>query len=105
MSSIVLKGKNPLKAIRLLQKSTIVCFDVDSTLSRHEGLEELSEFIGTPQTIAKIKEITTEYISFFLFIHIHFRIPALYHCKYPTIIFPFPTPSSNSFSFSLPLER
>lgn len=39
-------NKNASQAIEVLKASNIVCFDVDSTVIKEEGIDELAKFCG-----------------------------------------------------------
>ncbi|KAK8803356.1 hypothetical protein WA158_001050 [Blastocystis sp. Blastoise] len=57
---ISLKGYNPYKAISVLKNSKVVCFDVDSTISQHEGLEQFAQYNCNLSQLEFIKKITNQ---------------------------------------------
>lgn len=48
------KSKNAAGAAQVIQNSHIVCFDVDSTVIREEGIDELAQFCGKGQEVARL---------------------------------------------------
>eukprot|EP00941_MAST-03F_sp_MAST-3F-sp1_P002734 g2734.t1 len=38
----------------ILRASKVVCFDVDSTVSPEEGIDELAEFLGKGPAVAEL---------------------------------------------------
>jgi phosphoserine phosphatase len=48
------KGKRVKQAAEILKKSDIVCFDVDSTVIKEEGIDELAKFCGKGQEVARL---------------------------------------------------
>lgn len=48
------KSKRVLEAKRIIQSADIVCFDVDSTVIREEGIDELAEFCGKGEEVANL---------------------------------------------------
>lgn len=47
-------AKCPDLAAKVIQKSHIVCFDVDSTVIREEGIDELADFCGKGSEVARV---------------------------------------------------
>ena len=54
------RGCRPEWAIRVFQNAQCVFFDVDSTLSNQEGLDELARYLGKYDQVSKLTE---EYIE------------------------------------------
>lgn len=48
------KSKNASDAAQIIQNSQVVCFDVDSTVIREEGIDELAKFCGKGQEVARL---------------------------------------------------
>lgn len=48
------KSKNSAEAAQIIRNSQVVCFDVDSTVIREEGIDELAKFCGKGQEVAKL---------------------------------------------------
>jgi phosphoserine phosphatase len=48
------KSKRVLEAKRIIQSADIVCFDVDSTVIREEGIDELAEFCGKGEEVSNL---------------------------------------------------
>ncbi|XP_031633304.1 phosphoserine phosphatase-like [Contarinia nasturtii] len=48
------KSKNPSGAAHVIEHSQIVCFDIDSTVIREEGIDELAKFCGKGQEVARL---------------------------------------------------
>lgn len=48
------KSKNSSAAVQVIKNSKIVCFDVDSTVIREEGIDELAKFCGKGQEVARL---------------------------------------------------
>lgn len=48
------KSKNADLAAKIIQQSHIVCFDVDSTVIKEEGIDELAEFCGKGSEVARV---------------------------------------------------
>ena len=48
------KTKRVLEAKEIIGTADIVCFDVDSTVILEEGIDELAEFCGKGQEVAKL---------------------------------------------------
>lgn len=48
------KTKRVLEAKEIISTADIVCFDVDSTVILEEGIDELAEFCGKGQEVAKL---------------------------------------------------
>lgn len=48
------KSKNAAGAAQVIRNSQIVCFDVDSTVIREEGIDELAQFCGKGQEVARL---------------------------------------------------
>ncbi|XP_031638137.1 phosphoserine phosphatase-like, partial [Contarinia nasturtii] len=46
--------KNAFKASQIIKNSQIVCFDVDSTVIREEGIDELAKFCGKGEEVARL---------------------------------------------------
>lgn len=46
--------KNPEIAAMIVNKSHIVCFDVDSTVIKEEGIDELADFCGKGSEVARV---------------------------------------------------
>lgn len=57
MDSNNANNKNVSKAIEILRNSDIVCFDVDSTVIKEEGIDELAKFCGKG---AEVERLTRE---------------------------------------------
>lgn len=53
-SAAVAKSKCADLAAKIIQKSHIVCFDVDSTVIREEGIDELADFCGKGSEVARV---------------------------------------------------
>lgn len=47
-------NKNVRQAIDVLKASDIVCFDVDSTVIKEEGIDELAKFCGKGAEVEKL---------------------------------------------------
>lgn len=48
------KSKNAAGASQVIRNSQVVCFDVDSTVIREEGIDELAQFCGKGQEVARL---------------------------------------------------
>lgn len=48
------KVKKAKEAAQILNKSKIVCFDVDSTVIQEEGIDELAKFCGKGQEVSRL---------------------------------------------------
>lgn len=48
------KAKKVKEAAQILNKSKIVCFDVDSTVIQEEGIDELAKFCGKGQEVSRL---------------------------------------------------
>lgn len=48
------KSKKAKEAAQILNKSKIVCFDVDSTVIQEEGIDELAKFCGKGQEVSRL---------------------------------------------------
>lgn len=48
------KSKNAAAAAQVIRNTQIVCFDVDSTVIREEGIDELAQFCGKGQEVARL---------------------------------------------------
>lgn len=48
------KTKNAALAAQIIRNSQIVCFDVDSTVIREEGIDELAKYCGKGQEVARL---------------------------------------------------
>lgn len=48
------KVKKAKEAALVLNKSKIVCFDVDSTVIQEEGIDELAKFCGKGQEVSRL---------------------------------------------------
>lgn len=48
------KTKNGTRAAEIIKRSQVVCFDVDSTVIREEGIDELAKFCGKGQEVARL---------------------------------------------------
>ncbi|XP_037047969.1 phosphoserine phosphatase isoform X2 [Bradysia coprophila] len=48
------KSKNASEAAQIIRNSQVVCFDVDSTVIREEGIDELAKFCGKGQEVARL---------------------------------------------------
>lgn len=48
------KTKNGTEAAEIIKRSQVVCFDVDSTVIREEGIDELAKFCGKGQEVARL---------------------------------------------------
>ncbi|KAJ6646555.1 Phosphoserine phosphatase, partial [Pseudolycoriella hygida] len=48
------KSKNAAEAAQIIRNSQVVCFDVDSTVIREEGIDELAKFCGKGQEVARL---------------------------------------------------
>lgn len=48
------KAKRILEAKRIIQSADVVCFDVDSTVIREEGIDELADFCGKGEEVANL---------------------------------------------------
>lgn len=48
------KTKNGAEAAEVIKRSQVVCFDVDSTVIREEGIDELAKFCGKGQEVARL---------------------------------------------------
>lgn len=53
-SAVDNKSKRVLEAKRIIQSADIVCFDVDSTVIREEGIDELAEFCGKGEEVSNL---------------------------------------------------
>lgn len=53
-NSVEDKSKNPSGAAYIVKHSQIVCFDVDSTVIREEGIDKLAQFCGKEQDVARL---------------------------------------------------
>lgn len=47
-------SKNSTEAAQIINNSQVVCFDVDSTVIREEGIDELAKFCGKGQEVARL---------------------------------------------------
>lgn len=52
----ILRGCRPQWAIRALQRAQCVFFDVDSTLTDQEGIDELARFLGKYEQVSSLTE-------------------------------------------------
>ena len=50
------RGCRPEWAIRVFQNAQCVFFDVDSTLSNQEGLDELARYLGKYDQVSRLTE-------------------------------------------------
>lgn len=48
------KSKNSQEAAQIIQNADIVCFDVDSTVIREEGIDELARYLGKGEDVARL---------------------------------------------------
>lgn len=48
------KSKHVKDAAQIIKNSQIVCFDVDSTVIREEGIDELAKYCGKGQEVARL---------------------------------------------------
>lgn len=48
------KSKNASEAAQIIRNSQVVCFDVDSTVIREEGIDELAKFCGKGHEVARL---------------------------------------------------
>lgn len=48
------RTKQALEAKEIIRSADIVCFDVDSTVIKEEGIDELAEFCGKGQEVANL---------------------------------------------------
>lgn len=48
------KVKNPELAAKIIKDSNIVCFDVDSTVIKEEGIDELADFCGKGSEVSRV---------------------------------------------------
>lgn len=48
------KMKNPEMAAKIIKQSNIVCFDVDSTVIKEEGIDELADFCGKGSEVSRV---------------------------------------------------
>lgn len=48
------KVKKAKEAAQILNKSKVVCFDVDSTVIQEEGIDELAKFCGKGQEVSRL---------------------------------------------------
>jgi phosphoserine phosphatase len=48
------KSKHVAEAKKIIQSADIVCFDVDSTVIREEGIDELAEFCGKGEEVSNL---------------------------------------------------
>lgn len=48
------KSKNAAEAAEIIRRSQVVCFDVDSTVIREEGIDELAKYCGKGQEVARL---------------------------------------------------
>lgn len=46
--------KNASEAVQIVRNSNVVCFDVDSTVIREEGIDELAKFCGKGDEVARL---------------------------------------------------
>lgn len=53
-STLDSKSKRVLEAKRIIQSADVVCFDVDSTVIREEGIDELAEFCGKGEEVSNL---------------------------------------------------
>ncbi|GAB0099044.1 Phosphoserine phosphatase [Sergentomyia squamirostris] len=54
------KEKKVAEAAAIIAKSKIVCFDVDSTVIREEGIDELAAFCGKGAEVSRLSRLTRE---------------------------------------------
>lgn len=47
-------GKQVEAAARLIEAAQVVCFDVDSTVIKEEGIDELARFCGKGEDVARL---------------------------------------------------
>jgi len=47
-------SKNVELAAKIIQQSNIICFDVDSTVIKEEGIDELADFCGKGSEVARV---------------------------------------------------
>lgn len=52
--SFIDKSKRPHDAAQIVKNSQVVCFDVDSTVIKEEGIDELAKFCGKGQEVARL---------------------------------------------------
>lgn len=48
------KSKNAAEAAQIIKNADVVCFDVDSTVIREEGIDELARYCGKHQEVARL---------------------------------------------------
>lgn len=48
------KSKNAQEAAQIIKASNVVCFDVDSTVIREEGIDELARFCNKGEEVARL---------------------------------------------------
>lgn len=48
------KSKNFAAAAQIIRDSQVICFDVDSTVIREEGIDELAKFCGKGEEVARL---------------------------------------------------
>lgn len=48
------KQKRPHEAAQIVKNSQVVCFDVDSTVIKEEGIDELANYCGKGQEVARL---------------------------------------------------
>lgn len=48
------KCKNIEMAVKIIQQTDVVCFDVDSTVIREEGIDELADYCGKGGEVARV---------------------------------------------------
>ncbi|XP_014086814.1 phosphoserine phosphatase [Bactrocera oleae] len=53
-SDALKSSKNPEEASKIVKKSDVICFDVDSTLICEEGIDELADFCGKGSEVARV---------------------------------------------------
>lgn len=47
-------NKNVTQAIEILKASDVICFDVDSTVIKEEGIDELAKFCGKGKEVQEL---------------------------------------------------
>lgn len=48
------KSKNAQEAAQVVKNAQVVCFDVDSTVIREEGIDELARYCGKGEEVARL---------------------------------------------------
>lgn len=48
------RSKNALTAVQIIRNTNVVCFDVDSTVIREEGIDELAKYCGKGEEVARL---------------------------------------------------